>query len=269
MTGGAAAGVVTAYVRRPRCGRIVQEDAETIMIERLGDTVGPEHLAQQQQVALGILLGPEHRGHHGTGRIVNGGQERTAGLVGARPGMRAAIDLKQHAHLRDAIPAPPMPGWSTGMGRWPPGVPQNATETRPAQERIMLAGQELGDVAIVPIGIPGGHEGADLHSGEDFVGEAPGFASTGVAMDKEGGSLRLKGGRTLARDQVGKDVDALLLARGEGDGSIGHYAPDNATRPGDQPRAPAPLRRDPTDISSDQYRYPTDIFSDHLHPDIV
>ena len=75
-------GTRKLLLERPAIVRIALEDAVPIVIERIGDAVRREHVAEQEEVAMGILLRAEDRAHDGAGGIVDGRQQRAAWLVG-------------------------------------------------------------------------------------------------------------------------------------------------------------------------------------------
>lgn len=266
--------------------RIPHKDTVAIVIERFGNTLGAQHLAEQQPVSVRIFLGAEHGRHDGTGGIVDGRQQRTVGLVGTKPGMPTAVDLEQHAGLWKAVATTTMAWGRARMRGRTAALPQDPPDAGATEKDAMLARQQLGEMTVVTVGVALGHQGAHLIP--QGVGKPPGFGLTGVAMDEGGGPLALERGfqppelpfgdleelrrlrgRTLTSNQSGQDVEPLLLTGREGNGSIAHHAPSN----GSGPKA-CPSRGDhrptcPTDRISDQFLHPTDISSEHLHPDRI
>src|SRR5688500_6120367 len=147
----------------------------TIVIERLGDAVGGEHLAQQEEVPVGIFLSTEDRGNDPAGRVVDRRQQGTARPIGSEPEMGAAIDLQEQALLGVPIAATTMAWSATGMGRGRARGTQDAAHTGAAEKDLMVAREELGGVGVIAIGVVLGHEGA--HAAAEIIRQRPGLGA--------------------------------------------------------------------------------------------
>ncbi len=84
------------------------EDAVPIAIDGRRDAACGHHLAQQQQVASGVLLLTEKRRQRLTGGIVHRTQQAPARTVWAQPAVRTTVQLQQHAFGRHALAASAM-----------------------------------------------------------------------------------------------------------------------------------------------------------------
>lgn len=157
-----------------------------IVIQRFGNPLAEQDLAQQEPIPLGIFVGAEHGRHHDAGRIVDGREQGAVRLIGPEPRMRTAIHLEQHAGLREALPPPAMSGRTPRMGGRGPAVPKNPLDAGPAEEQIMFASQELGNMAIVAVSVVAGDQPAHLVA--DGLGQSPGLGPTLVAMHESRGS---------------------------------------------------------------------------------
>jgi hypothetical protein len=108
-------------------------------------------------------------------------------------------------------------------------------------------------------------------------GQGPGFGTTPVAVEHSGHANTLIGGLeaphlafgqaqqsgtlgsgALVGDEAGENGQAVLLARGEGQRSIGSHVPDIAAGPTNGPQRWAARTGRRTDRISDHYRNPTD-----------
>lgn len=197
---------------------------------------------------MSILLSAKDRGDHAAGGIVDGRQEGTAGLIRAEPGVRAAVDLQEHAFLGVPIAAPTMARSAPRMRCRDTTGSKDAADTGAAEKDLMVAREELGDVGVIAIGIVLGHEPA--HAIAEIIGQRPGFGTLAVAVDQGGTAVPQVGGfetpdlpfgqaqqesgfngRTAAGNQAVEDGQALLLTGCEGDGSIGCHAPEIGARP--------------------------------------
>ncbi|HXH20631.1 MAG TPA: hypothetical protein VNN10_01285, partial [Dehalococcoidia bacterium] len=64
-----------------------------------------QHLSQQQEVALSVLLLPEEGRDDLASGVIDGGQEGAGRVVEAEPGVGAAVNLEQDAFLGPAVAA--------------------------------------------------------------------------------------------------------------------------------------------------------------------
>jgi hypothetical protein len=99
----------------------------------------------------------------------------------------------------------------------------------------VLAGEELGDVGVIAVGVTLGHQGSDLLA--DRLGQGPWLGAIAVAMDQRGSAVLLIGGfeapdlafgdtqelsgfegGAVAGDEAGEDPQTVLLVRREGNG---------------------------------------------------
>ena len=234
---------------------ITHEDAMPIVIEGVGDAVGGEHLAQQEEVAMSILLSAKDRGHHAAGGVVDRRQKGGAWPIGPEPGVRAAIDLQEHAFLGVPIAATTMAGSAPRMWCRDTTGSKDAADTGAAEKDLMVAREELGDVGVIAIGVVLSHERA--HTIAELLRQRPGFGTLAIAVDHGGTAVPQVGGfeapdlpfghaqqeggfdgRTAPGNQAVEDGQALLLTGCEGDGSIGSHAPEIGARP---PCGPAGL----------------------------
>ena len=101
--------------RRPG---IAVEDAMAIGIGGAGKAIAADELAEEEKIALGILLPAEDGRQDASGRIVNGGEENQAGAASTAPAASMSKD--------QTVPV--------SVFKW--FGPPRANRIRPADERV-------------------------------------------------------------------------------------------------------------------------------------
>jgi len=91
---------------------VVLEDGMAVVVELQRDAVRPQHLSEEEEVALGVLLLAKECCYHLASGVVNGAEEADLGLVWAQPVVEAAVYLQEHSFLGSAVPMAAMSGWS-------------------------------------------------------------------------------------------------------------------------------------------------------------
>ncbi len=218
-------------LRRPG---IAMKDAMPIRVGRSGQAIAADELAQQQEIAVGILFGAKDARQDFARGIVDGREEDEAGAAILEPGMVAAVYLDEQAGLRHALASAAMLGCSSGAGTSDARLAQQALHGGAGQDEALVLPEELGEVVIVRAGVARAGQGEDLRS--DGLGEAARGGPSAVAMGErrradladlrqqatevteretqEAGRIRH---REVPLDDLDQDMGSLLLSLAQGD----------------------------------------------------
>src|SRR5207245_1805659 len=145
-----------------------------------GDAPLPEHLAQQEQVALGILLLAKDSGDDGPGRIVDRGEQAAVGMPCPEPLVPAAINLQQHPRLRHPVPATAVAWCSPFPGGSDAGLPSDALDRLASQQQAIARGEQVAEMTVVAAGISAAHELDDLAA--HAIGDPPWGGTATIAV---------------------------------------------------------------------------------------
>src|SRR5579864_3288556 len=96
--------------------RIAMKDTMPVGVGRCGQAVAADELAQQQEIAVRILLVAKDTGEDFPRGIVDGRQEDEARAAVLEPGMVAAVHLHEEPGLRHPLAPAPVLGRSPGAG---------------------------------------------------------------------------------------------------------------------------------------------------------
>ena len=141
--------------------------------------------ADQQEIAVGILLITEPGVHHPARGVVHRDQQRERWGQVSQPRVIAAVHLDQHPLSRHPLPTDPVFWWSTLPGTAQPSAQQDPSQGGPANVDTFPFRQQLRQMGVVDARVPGA--GQMHHVGNDrFRGGVCRWAAT-VAM---GQSLR-------------------------------------------------------------------------------
>ena len=198
--------------RRPG---IAVEDAMAIGIGGAGKAIAADELAEEEKIALGILLPAEDGRQDASSCIVNGGEEDQAGAAVFEPGVLAAVHLNEQAGLGHALPAAPMAWGSAGAGAADAGGAQQPLDGLAGEAQALALPEELGEVVIIRASVAGAGERED--AGPYGVGNAPRRRAATVTMG-EGREALL----TPAREQ------AAEVAKREAQQRSSFLGPENA-----------------------------------------
>lgn len=164
--------------------RIAMKDPMPIGVGGAGEAVAANEAAEEQKVAMGVLLETEDALQDLSGGIVQGSDEDEAGTPVLKPGVMTAIHLDQEARLRHALAAAAMPGWAPGAGAANPGGAEQALHGRAGEVDPFPILEELREVMIVHARVGGAGQREDAVA--DGLRQAVGRGVTAVAM-REGG----------------------------------------------------------------------------------
>ena len=152
------------------------------MIEVEGDTLRPQHLFEEEEVALGVLLLAEERCYDRSCSIVNRAQEGATRLVWAKPVMGAAVYLQEHAFLGHPLATLAMSRRPVAVRCLEAGCAPDALDALATEDDAFSLGQELGQVVVVAAGVGTGKQ--LYHPRADLLLDPPGRSLTAVAMHK-------------------------------------------------------------------------------------
>lgn len=129
--------------------RVAMKDAMPIGVGRRGQAIASDELAQQQEIAVGILLGAKDTSQDFARGIVDGREEDEARAAILEPGMVTAVHLDEKPGLRHALASAAMLGRSSGA--WAPDarLSQQALHRGTGQDEALMLPEELGEVMIV------------------------------------------------------------------------------------------------------------------------
>jgi len=231
LRGGGSA--LELFDQRERGAGIAVKDAMAIRVDRGGEAIAPDEVAQKQEVPVSVFIRAKDAAEDFAGGIVDRRVEDQAGPAGFQPGMVTGIQLDEQARLRHAVTTPSMPWRPPRPGTADAGSAENAAHggTREPQPVALL--EQLGELMIVDPGINGTRQGDD--PGSNSVGEPARRDAAAVAVGQSRDPLRTQIGQqptevTKRQAQklcggvsgkcpglnAGQDVGALLLFLGQG-----------------------------------------------------
>jgi hypothetical protein len=117
---------------------VAVEDPMPIGVGGPREAIAPDEVAQEEEVAVGILLEAEDSGQDAAGGIINGGQQHEPRATILQPGVLAAIHLDEEAGLRHALAATAMAGRPAGAWATDPGGAEEPLH-RPTRQAEALA----------------------------------------------------------------------------------------------------------------------------------
>ena len=126
-----------------------------------------DDVLHQQEVAPGVLLGPEESIGHRAGSVVHCQQQYESGPSALQPRVVAAIDLQQHALLRHPFPPDPVLGRTVLPGAGQAVAVEETAYRLPAQVNTLPFRQHFGEVAVVEADVL--LAGQDHYGGSDIV----------------------------------------------------------------------------------------------------
>ena len=214
--------------------RITMKDPVPIGIGGGGQAIATDELAQQQEIAVGILLGAKDSRQDFACGIVDGGEEHKAGAALLEPGMMAAVHLDKEPGLGHALAPAAMLGHAPGPGAADARLSQQALDGGAGYAEAVVLPEELGEVMIVHAGVARAGQGEDLSPYR--FGEAARGGPAAVAMGEggeavladlgqqatevadreaqESGGVR---GHEAPLEELGQDMCSLLLSLAQGD----------------------------------------------------
>ncbi len=158
--------------QRQRRAGIAVEDPVTVRVRRTGEPIAADEVAEEQEVAMRVLLQAEDPAEDPARRVIEGGVEHEPRPAIFEPGMVAAVHLDEEARLGHAVPAAAMTGWAASAGTTKPGRTEEPLD-RPTRDTEALAlSEQLGEVVIIHARIAAAGERED--PGSDLRGEASG-----------------------------------------------------------------------------------------------
>jgi hypothetical protein len=214
--------------------RIAMKDAMPIGVGRCRQAIAADELAQEQEIAVGILLGAKHTSQDFARGIVDGGEEDEARAAIFEPGMVTAVHLDKKPGLRHALAPAAMFGRPPGPWTSDARFSQQALHGGAGQDETLVLSEELGEVMIVGAGISRAGQHEDLSA--DGLGEAAWRGPSAVPMGERRraveADLRQQATEVTEReaqepgrlrhgeapfDDLDQDMGTLLLPLAQGD----------------------------------------------------
>ncbi len=172
------------------------KDAVAIGVGGPGDAVAAQELAEEEQIAVRILLEPEDGPDDASSRIINGGEEDQTWSAVLQPRMVAAVHLDEEAGLRHPFAPPPMAGRASGAWAAKPGSAEQTLDRPARQLQAFVSHQHFRQMMIVEAGIGRAREGE--YPAADRFFEAPRRGTPAVPMGKRLETLLTQPGQEAA-----------------------------------------------------------------------
>ncbi len=217
-----------------RSPRIAMKDAMPIGVGRGGQAIAADELAQEQEIAVGILRGAKDASQDFARGIVDGREEDEARAALLEPGMVTAVHLDEEPGLGHALAPAAMLGRAPGAWAADARLAQQALHGGTGQDEAVVLLEELGEVMIVRAGIARAGQREDLRPygfGEAARGGPPAVAmgerrrapladlgqqATEVTEREAQESGRIRHGE-VPLDNLDQDMGSLLLSLAQGD----------------------------------------------------
>jgi hypothetical protein len=134
---------------------------------------------------------PERRRRDHARRIVDRADQGQPGTPTLEPVVPAAVDLEEQTLGRHPFTPAAVARWAPSARAGQPGRAQDPLEARPADLDALALGEQLGEVAVVDVGVRRPAKLDDLLPERGV--EAPLRRSAAVAMDEPGRTVPLEG----------------------------------------------------------------------------
>lgn len=144
---------------------IAVEDPVEVSVRRTGEAIAADELAEEQEVAVGVLLQAEDAAEDLARGVIDGGVEHEARPAIFEPGVVAAVHLEKETGLGHAFPAAAMAGWAAGAGAADPSGAEEPMHSPTRYTQALALLEQLGEVVVVHSRIGGAGQGED--SGPD------------------------------------------------------------------------------------------------------
>ena len=210
------------------------KDAMSIRIGGSRQAIASDELAQQQEIAVSILLGAKDTREDFARGIVDGGEEDEARATLLEPGMVTAVHLDEKPGLRHALAPAAMLGCSSGPGTPDARLSQHALHSGTGEDEALVLPEELGEVVIIRAGIARAGECED--PSPYGLGEAARGGPSAVAMgeccravladlrqqatevtERDAEEASRVRHREVPFDDLDQDMGSLLLSLAQGD----------------------------------------------------
>ena len=230
------------FFERARGARISVEDAMPIRVDGDGDPVGADHLAEEEEIAVGIFLEAKDGTEHAAGGIIDDGEQDEPRPTSLEPRVVATVHLDEEAGLGHAFPAAAMARGATGTGTAHPGLPEKALDGLAGEVEAFPLRQQLREVMIIEAGIR--RAGQRKDAGANRLGDAASGGPSPMAVRQRGEPMLAQAGEEATEvaqreaEQMGslspsegpmlhahQDMHTLLLLWAQG-----NRLPDHAPR---------------------------------------
>ena len=191
-----------------------------VAVEGERDAAAPDDLLQQEEVAARVLDRAEESVHGCAGRIVDGEQEGEARASFLKPGVMAAVDLKQHPLAGHPLTPDTVLGRPAASGTRDPGSRQDPADGPTAHVQALMLPEQLGEMGVVRSRVAGGGE---AHHGRGDVGrDSVVRTAPAVAVRQRRGSACAVGGEKPPRVSLAVAQDLVYRSW-----FLGHFARGN------------------------------------------
>lgn len=160
--------------------RIAMKDAMPIGVSGGRQAIAADELAQQQEIAVRILLGAKDARQDFPRGIVDGREEDEARAALFEPGMGTAVHLDEEAGLGHALAPAAVLGRTPGAWASDACLAQQTLHGGTGQDETLVFPEEFGEVMIVYAGVACAGQGEDLRP--DGLGETARGGPSAVAM---------------------------------------------------------------------------------------
>jgi hypothetical protein len=132
-----------------------------VVVELKWDALALEHLPEEEEVALGVLLLAKEGGNDSAGGVIYGAQKGGLRPIRPDPVGEASVDLQEHSFLSSAVATAAVSGRPAALLGLLPGPTAKALHGRPAEEDALIAEKQLLQMAVVAVGIASLAQGHD------------------------------------------------------------------------------------------------------------
>jgi hypothetical protein len=125
------------------------EYAVAISVEGIWHALAQENMAQEQEVAMGILLLTKERSHDLARGIVDSTNQRAMWTPCLQPRVWAGVDLQEHPALRHPVSAPPVSRCTPLPARTDPSGTENSAQGLAFDNDSLPNSEQLDQVTVV------------------------------------------------------------------------------------------------------------------------
>jgi len=134
---------------------IAVKDPVAVGVGRSGESIAPDDLAEEQEVAVGIFLQAEDAAEDLARGVVDGGVEHETRPAIFEPGVVAAVHLDEESGLGHALTTAAMAWGTAGAGAADPGGAEESLHSPTRYTQALTLSEQLGEVVVVHARIGG------------------------------------------------------------------------------------------------------------------
>jgi hypothetical protein len=172
---------------RERGAGLAVEDPMAVGVGGAGHAIAAEELAEEQEIAVGILLQAKDAAEDLPRGVVDRGMEDEARPPVFEPRVVTAVHLDQQAGLRHGLAPAAMPRGPAGARAANAGGAEDPLHGPAGEVQTLALGEQLGELVIIHPAIPGTDERED--AGPDRRREPAGRRPAAITVGEGGHAL--------------------------------------------------------------------------------